>query len=64
MSDKFDFIRQDVAGLTEAGLFINLRIMDSPADRKSGQVAAFSTGRRVMRIRRNGDGRCLLRLRV
>ena len=32
MSGKFDFIRQDVAGLTEAGLFINLRIMGSPAD--------------------------------
>ena len=32
MSGKFDFILQDVAGLTEAGLFINLRIMGSPAD--------------------------------
>jgi glycine C-acetyltransferase len=32
MSDKFDFIRQDVAALKEAGLFINLRVMGSPAD--------------------------------
>jgi glycine C-acetyltransferase len=32
MADKFDFIRDDVAGLKEAGLFINLRIMGSPAD--------------------------------
>lgn len=32
MADKFDFIREDVAGLREAGLFINLRIMGSPAD--------------------------------
>ena len=32
MTDKFDFIRQDVAGLRESGLFINLRIMGSPAD--------------------------------
>ncbi len=32
MPDKFDFIRQDVAALKEAGLFINLRIMGSPAD--------------------------------
>lgn len=32
MSDKFDFIRQDVAALKEGGLFINLRIMGSPAD--------------------------------
>jgi 8-amino-7-oxononanoate synthase len=32
MADKFDFIRQDVAGLKESGLFINLRIMGSPAD--------------------------------
>ena len=32
MSDKFDFVRQDVAALKEAGLFINLRVMGSPAD--------------------------------
>ena len=32
MGDKFDFIRQDVTGLRESGLFINLRIMGSPAD--------------------------------
>jgi glycine C-acetyltransferase len=32
MSDRFDFIRQDVAALKEAGLFINLRVMGSPAD--------------------------------
>jgi glycine C-acetyltransferase len=32
MPDKFDFIRQDVAALKEAGLFINLRVMGSPAD--------------------------------
>jgi glycine C-acetyltransferase len=32
MADKFQFIRDDVAGLKEAGLFINLRIMGSPAD--------------------------------
>jgi glycine C-acetyltransferase len=32
MTDKFDFIRDDVASLREAGLFINLRIMGSPAD--------------------------------
>jgi glycine C-acetyltransferase len=32
MADKFDFIREDVSGLREAGLFINLRIMGSPAD--------------------------------
>jgi glycine C-acetyltransferase len=32
MNDKFDFIRQDVAGLKESGLYINLRIMGSPAD--------------------------------
>jgi glycine C-acetyltransferase len=32
MADKFDFIREDVAGLRESGLFINLRIMGSPAD--------------------------------
>jgi glycine C-acetyltransferase len=30
--DKFEFIRQDVAGLKESGLFINLRIMGSAAD--------------------------------
>ena len=32
MVDKFDFIRQDVSGLRESGLFINLRVMGSPAD--------------------------------
>ncbi|NLE76883.1 MAG: glycine C-acetyltransferase [Chloroflexi bacterium] len=32
MSDKFDFIRQDVANLKEQGLFINIRIMGSAAD--------------------------------
>jgi glycine C-acetyltransferase len=32
MGDKFEFIRQDVAGLRESGLFINLRIMGSAAD--------------------------------
>ncbi|MGD8491705.1 MAG: aminotransferase class I/II-fold pyridoxal phosphate-dependent enzyme, partial [Anaerolineae bacterium] len=32
MSDKFEFIRQEVAGLRESGLFINLRVMGSPAD--------------------------------
>jgi glycine C-acetyltransferase len=32
MADKFNFIRDDVAALKGAGLFINLRIMDSPAD--------------------------------
>ncbi len=32
MTDKFDFIRDDVTGLKESGLFINLRIMGSPAD--------------------------------
>jgi glycine C-acetyltransferase len=32
MGDKFDFIRDDVAALRESGLFINLRIMGSPAD--------------------------------
>ena len=32
MADKFQFIRDDVAGLKEAGLFINLRIMGSAAD--------------------------------
>ena len=32
MTDKFDFIREDVAGLQQAGLFINLRIMGSAAD--------------------------------
>lgn len=30
MADKFDFIREDVAALKEAGLFIHLRIIDSP----------------------------------
>jgi glycine C-acetyltransferase len=32
MVDKFEFIRQDVSGLKDAGLFINLRIMGSAAD--------------------------------
>ena len=32
MTDKFDFIRDDVASLQEAGLFIHLRIMGSAAD--------------------------------
>jgi glycine C-acetyltransferase len=32
MADKFDFIRDDVASLKDAGLFINLRIMGSAAD--------------------------------
>jgi glycine C-acetyltransferase len=32
MTDRFDFVREDIAGLKESGLFINLRIMDSPAD--------------------------------
>ncbi|HNS50341.1 MAG TPA: glycine C-acetyltransferase [Anaerolineae bacterium] len=32
MADKFDFIRDDVAGLQQAGLFINLRVMGSAAD--------------------------------
>jgi glycine C-acetyltransferase len=32
MADKFDFIRDDVSALRESGLFINLRIMGSPAD--------------------------------
>ena len=32
MADKFDFIREDVAGLQQAGLFINLRVMGSAAD--------------------------------
>jgi glycine C-acetyltransferase len=32
MADKFDFIRDDVSALKESGLFINLRIMGSPAD--------------------------------
>ncbi len=32
MTDKFDFIRQDVTNLKESGLFINLRVMGSPAD--------------------------------
>jgi len=30
MPDKFDFIRQDIAALQEAGLFITLRTIDSP----------------------------------
>jgi glycine C-acetyltransferase len=32
MTDKFEFIRQDVAGLQDSGLLISLRIMGSPAD--------------------------------
>jgi len=32
MTDKFDFIREDIGNLKEAGLYINLRIMDSAAD--------------------------------
>ncbi len=32
MADKFDFIRDDLSSLKESGLFINLRIMGSPAD--------------------------------
>jgi glycine C-acetyltransferase len=32
MVDKFEFIRQDVSGLRDSGLFINLRIMGSAAD--------------------------------
>jgi glycine C-acetyltransferase len=32
MTDKFTFIRNEVAALRESGLFINLRIMGSPAD--------------------------------
>jgi glycine C-acetyltransferase len=32
MADKFDFIREDVAGLKDSGLFISLRTMGSPAD--------------------------------
>jgi glycine C-acetyltransferase len=32
MSEKFDFIREELASLREAGLFIGLRIMGSPAD--------------------------------
>ncbi len=32
MTDKFQFIRDDVSGLRDAGLFINLRVMGSPAD--------------------------------
>jgi len=31
-ADKFDFIRDDVTSLIDSGLFINLRIMGSPAD--------------------------------
>jgi glycine C-acetyltransferase len=30
--DKLDFIRDDVAGLKDSGLFISIRRMDSPAD--------------------------------
>jgi glycine C-acetyltransferase len=32
MADKFDFIREDIASLKGAGLFINLRVMGSAAD--------------------------------
>jgi len=32
MADKLDFIRQDVEGLQESGLFIHIRTMGSPAD--------------------------------
>ncbi len=32
MTDKFGFIRDDVAALRDSGLFINLRVMGSPAD--------------------------------
>jgi glycine C-acetyltransferase len=32
MAEKFDFIREEVAGLKDSGLFISLRIMGSPAD--------------------------------
>jgi glycine C-acetyltransferase len=32
MADKFQFIRDDVSGLRDAGLFINLRVMGSAAD--------------------------------
>jgi glycine C-acetyltransferase len=32
MADRFDFIREDVAGLQDSGLLITLRIMGSPAD--------------------------------
>jgi glycine C-acetyltransferase len=32
MPDRFDFIREEVASLKDAGLFINLRVMGSPAD--------------------------------
>lgn len=32
MADKFEFIRQDVASLQDAGLFIRLRVMGSAAD--------------------------------
>ena len=32
MTDKFEFIRADVNGLKDAGLFINLRVMGSAAD--------------------------------
>jgi len=43
MADKFDFIRDDVAGLKDTGLFINLRIMGSPAD-----AWMFVDGRKVL----------------
>jgi glycine C-acetyltransferase len=32
MPDRFDFIREEVTNLKDAGLFINLRVMGSPAD--------------------------------
>ena len=32
MADKFDFIREDIDSLKEAGLYINLRVMGSAAD--------------------------------
>ena len=32
MTDKFDFIRNDVESLKDSGLFIQLRVMGSPAD--------------------------------
>jgi len=43
MADKFDFIRDDVAGLRDSGLFINLRVMGSPAD-----AWMFVDGRKVL----------------
>jgi len=32
VSDKFEFIREDLANLKGQGLFINVRVMESPAD--------------------------------